>query len=337
MAITETLTSLLLRNALGLFGATVSSRLSILIFHRVHAVPDPLFPFEPDAQRFESLMRFVARTFRVMTLGEAVDRLAQDTLPPRSLVITFDDGYADNAKVALPILQSFGLRATFFVSTGFLDGGRMWNDSVIECLRASSKERVDLSPYGLEQKSLRTIKDRQHCIDVLLPRIKYLPLKDREEAVTDLQRRCGIGELPRNLMMTSDQVRSMDRAGMEIGAHTVNHPILTSLQAVDAEREIRDGRNALESLLDASVDVFAYPNGKPGQDYDSSHLEIVKKLGFRAAVSTAPGVARAGDDPLQLPRFTPWGRSNLVWGGRLVLNQARTHFERVGDHRIYSD
>jgi len=323
----ETLTSLLLRNALGLFGATVSSRLSILIFHRVHAAPDPLFPFEPDAQRFESLMRFVAKTFRVMTLGDAVDHLALDTLPPRSLVITFDDGYADNAKVALPILQRFGLRATFFVSTGFLDGGRMWNDSVIECLRSSSREMVDLTAYGLGQKPLRMIDDRRQCVDVLLPRIKYLSLQDRAKAVIDLQRLCGIGELPSDLMMSSEQVRSMYRAGMEIGAHTVNHPILTSLAAVDAEREIRDGRDALESILDASVDVFAYPNGKPGQDYDSSHVGIVKKLGFRAAVSTAPGVSRVGDDMFQLPRHTPWGRSTVLWGGRLALNQANVAFD----------
>ncbi len=329
MAPVEKLTSLLLRNGLGLFGAAISSRLSILIFHCVHAVPDPLFPFEPDARRFESLMRFVAATFRVMTLGEAIGHLERHALPPRSLVITFDDGYADNAEVALPILQRLGLRATFFVSTGFLDGGRMWNDSVIECLRSSSRETIDLEGYGLGQQSLRTIDDRRNCIDLLLPRIKYLPLQDRTEAVLDLQRLCGVRELPGDLMMSSDQVRWMHRAGMELGAHTVNHPILKSLSAAEAEREIREGRNTLESILDAPVDVFAYPNGKPGQDYDSSHVGMVKKLGFRAAVSTAPGVGRVGDDLFQLPRLSPWGRSTVVWGGRLALNQANRGFDVV--------
>ncbi len=330
MSPVEKLTSLLLRNALGLFGRIVSSRLSILIFHRVLAAPDPLFPFELDARRFDAMMRFVAATFRVMTLGEAIDHLARDTLPPRSLVITFDDGYADNAEVALPIFQRLGLRGTFFVSTGFLDGGRMWNDSVIECLRASSMEKIDLASYGLGQQSLRTIDDRRNCIDLLLPRIKYMALQERTEAVLDLQRICGVGDLPGELMMSSDQVRSMHQAGMEIGAHTVNHPILKSLSAVEAEREIGEGRHALESVLDAPVDVFAYPNGKPGQDYDSSHVEIVRKLGFRGAVSTVPGVGRNGDDLLQLPRFTPWGRSTVVWGGRLALNQTGVGFDVAG-------
>jgi len=328
----EKLTSLLLRNALGFFGTVVSSRLSILIFHRVHAVPDPLFPFEPDAQRFESLMRFVASTFRVMTLGEAVDHLLRDTLPPRSLVITFDDGYADNAEVALPILQRLGLRATFFVSTGFLDGGRMWNDSVIECVRASSKDSIDLEAFGLARQSLRTIEDRRFCIDALLPRIKYLPLHERAKEVLGLQRLCGVGRLPDDLMMSSSQLQLLHRARMEIGAHTVNHPILKSLSPMEAEREIGDGRHALESLLDSSVDVFAYPNGKPGKDYEAAHVEIVRKLGFRGAVSTAPGVGRTGDDLFQLPRFTPWGRSAPVWGGRLALNQLSAHFERERVH-----
>ena len=259
MAPVEKLTSLLMRNALGFFGTVVSSRLSILIFHRVYAAPDRLFPFEPDAQRFESLMRFVAATFRVMTLGEAIDHLARDTLPPRSLVITFDDGYADNAEVALPVLQRFGLRATFFISTGFLDSGRMWNDTVIECVRASSKDSIDLAAYGLARQSLRTIDDRRRCIDALLPRIKYLPLHERAEEVLGLQRMYGVESLPDDLMMSTAQLQSLHRAGMEIGAHTVNHPILKSISAVEAEREIGDGRQALESILDAPVDVFAYP------------------------------------------------------------------------------
>ena len=330
MAPVDKLSALLLRNALGFFGSVVSSRLSILIFHRVHAASDPLFPFEPDAQRFESLMRFVAATFRVMTFGEAVDHLAQDTLPRRSLVITFDDGYADNAEVALPILQRCGLQATFFISTGFLDGGRMWNDSVIECVRASTRESIDLTDYGLGRLPLGTLDDRRRCIDALLPRIKYLTLPERSEAVLALQRQCGVPDLSDDLMMSADQVRSLHRAGMEIGAHTVNHPILRSITAAEAAREIGDGRNALESMLDARVDVFAYPNGKPAQDYDASHVDIVRKLGFRGAVSTAPGVGRAGDDLFQLPRFTPWGRSIPVWGGRLALNQANTGFDVAG-------
>ena len=241
MTIMANLAPLIAKGALGVFGTVVSSRLSILIFHRVHAKADPLFPHEPDAARFDAMMRYVSSTYRVLTLGEAVEHLNQNTLPPRSLVITFDDGYADNAEVALPILQRHGLRATFFVSTGFLDGGRMWNDSVIECVRACDRGLVDLGLFGLERFSLGTPAERTTVIDLLLPRIKYLTLSGREEAISSLQKVCGVAALPVDLMMGSDQVLDLHRSGMEIGAHTVNHPILTAIAPPDAEREIREG------------------------------------------------------------------------------------------------
>ena len=98
--------------------AMCGQRLPIVIFHRVHARPDPLFPDEMDAARFDRLMAWVAGSFRVRTLRESVEHQRQGRLPPRSLVITFDDGYADNAEVALPILRRHGLAADFFISTG---------------------------------------------------------------------------------------------------------------------------------------------------------------------------------------------------------------------------
>ena len=315
------------RSSVGLFGAISSPRLSILIFHRVHARADNIFPNEPDAARFEQLMRFVARSFRVMALGEAVKCLANGSLPSRALVITFDDGYADNAEVALPILQRYGLTASFFVSSGFLDGGRMWNDSVVECLRTCRHSKIDLEPFGLECFSLAGSAERRQVIEKLLPRIKYLSLAEREDAIDSLQKLCGVTTLPTNLMMRSEQLRAMHHSGMEIGAHTVHHPILMALTPTEAECEITDGRRQLESIIGAPVDIFAYPNGKPGSDYDHTHVSLLKKLGFRGAVSTTPGVGQSGDDLFQLPRFTPWGESMAIWATRLLLNQRNTRFK----------
>jgi peptidoglycan/xylan/chitin deacetylase (PgdA/CDA1 family) len=111
-----------------------------------------------------------------------------------------------------------------------------------------------------------------------------------------------------NLMMTSDQVRVLHRAGMEIGGHTASHPILARMENNAARAEIAQGKEMLEDIIRASVRLFAYPNGKPGQDYLPDHVKMLKDLGFDAAVSTAHGAARRGSDLYQLPRFTPWGR-----------------------------
>ena len=112
------------------------ARLTVLIFHRVHPGQDAMFPGEMHAATFRERMGWVREWFNVLPLDEAVAALARGTLPARALAITFDDGYADNFTVALPILQQLGLPATFFIATGFLDGGRMWNDTVIEAMRA---------------------------------------------------------------------------------------------------------------------------------------------------------------------------------------------------------
>lgn len=335
-AIIPALTGYGARLGLSVLGAAGPARLSILIFHRVLARPDTIFEDEPDAPRFDALMGVVARAFRVMTLGEAAAHLAADSLPSRSLVITFDDGYADNAEIALPILRKHGLKASFFVSTGFLDGGRMWNDSIIECVRASTLEQLDLGEFGLGRMPASTAAERRALLGQLLPRIKYMTLAERERAIEKLMRVAKVAALPDDLMMRSEQVRELHAAGMEIGGHTINHPILTTLSAVDAEREIAGGRERLQQLIAAPIEVFAYPNGKPGRDYDGSHVALLKRLGFKAAVSTAPGAATAGADPFQLPRYTPWGRSLPVWAARLAANLRGAGYEQTAPAgRVY--
>jgi peptidoglycan/xylan/chitin deacetylase (PgdA/CDA1 family) len=91
-----------------LTGEGLRTRLTVLIFHRVHAATDPLFPNETTADTFEAQLRWVSEWFNVMPLGAAVDALAEGALPERPLSVTFDDGYADNCTVALPILKRLG-------------------------------------------------------------------------------------------------------------------------------------------------------------------------------------------------------------------------------------
>jgi peptidoglycan/xylan/chitin deacetylase (PgdA/CDA1 family) len=302
--------------------ALVGRRLLILIFHRVHPVSDPLFPGEPDARRFDALLGMIRPSFRVLPLRDAVIALRNASLPSRALAITFDDGYADNAEVAMPLLRRHGLPATFFVSTGFLDGaGCMWNDALIESVRATAVRELDLENWGLGRHSLSSVSDRQRSIDVLLGYAKYLASSERQAFVNAIQARVMVrGDFPA-LMMTSTQVRALHDAGMGIGGHTINHPILTRLDRDECTLEIQGGRERLQEIIDAPVDVFAYPNGKPGRDYDQSHVALVEDLGFVAAVSTAAGSAGPEDDLYQLPRYTPWARTPAVWSARLLRNR----------------
>jgi len=285
-------------------------KLNVFIFHRVRPAPDPLFPWDLDAERFVALLRFLARWFNVIPLSEAVARLRARSLPPAAASLTFDDGYADNFTVALPLLERYAMPATVFVASGYLDGGRMWNDTVIEAIRACREPALDLRDDGLPRLAVATDEEKRKAIDILLGELKYRPGAEREALSGRVARRTQ-AQLPNDLMLTSDQVRGLRGAGVEIGAHTVRHPILARTTEAEAEREIGDSKRDLERLLGAEVPLFAYPNGTPGKDYGAAHVELVRRAGFRGAFSTARGVATERSDPLELPRFTPWGRSPM--------------------------
>ena len=286
-------------------GLVTRGRLTILIFHRVPALPDPLFPELWPAALFEDRMRWLASAFTVLPLDEAVLRLRQGRLPPRAAAITFDDGYRDNAEVAAPILARLGLAATFFVADGYLDGGRMFNDTVYEALRRLPAGEFELPLPGSPRVSIDSMVSRRAAADSLLPELKYLPLAEREFACGQLAALAG-SPLPTDLMMSSSQVAGLIGQGMAVGGHTVNHPILASIDAAAAEREIHANKTRLEATTGRRLSLFAYPNGGPGRDYTRAHVQMVKDAGYEAAVSTSHGAATAATDPYQLPRFTPW-------------------------------
>ncbi|TVO62885.1 polysaccharide deacetylase family protein [Denitromonas ohlonensis] len=296
-----------------------NARLSIFVFHRVLPTPDPLFPAEVDVAAFDRMLGWICRWFRVVPLAEGIDLMRRGDLPARAAAITFDDGYADNLTHALPILQRHGASATLFVATGFLDGGRMWNDTVIESVRRTPLAQLDLSAIGLGVIATGTIAEKRQAIDYLIPRTKHLPADSRQAQVAAIAN-ASQAMLPDDLMMRSDQLQAWHRAGMGVGAHTVTHPILATTELDSARQEMADSKTQLEALLGERIGLFAYPNGKPEQDYRSEHARLAAELGFDAAVATVWGAATRDSDVFQLPRFTPWDRTKYRFGLRLLQN-----------------
>ena len=299
------------------------ARLSILIYHRVLTEPDLLLKIKHDHTSFDAQINFLSQHFNILPLYEAVQRLHNGTLPARAACITFDDGYADNAEVALPILQKYSATATFFIATNFINGGIMWNDRVIELIRQAKGETLNLEPIGQGTHAIKTTSQRHNLLFNLIKALKHLPFDTRQLQLQELQKIVQ-EKLPNDLMMTSEQIRKLHQAGMEIGAHTVEHPILTRVENDKAYSEMANSKATLENIIDDSVRLFAYPNGVPGLDYSSDHIAIAKKVGFEAAVSTAWGAASRNSDLFQLPRFTPWDTSRTRFVLHMAKNMLRT-------------
>lgn len=299
-----------------------NARLSILIFHRVMSDPDPLMPDEPTITQFDHMMGWVKRWFNVLPLTEAVARMTAGQLPARAAAITFDDGYADNYTCALPVLKRHGLPATFYIATGFLGDGIMWNDVVIESIRHASVNNIDTAHLGLGMLELTSPATRRQSLNTVIRTIKHLEPSARADAVAFIRETCQPSALPK-LMMQHGQLRALSNAGMEIGAHTVTHPILAKLGTDAARDEIARSRDELQQLLDRRISTFAYPNGKRDQDYHQGTVDIVKSLGFDAAVSTNWGYGHHDANRHELPRFSPWDRTRLRFGLRMLDNLRR--------------
>lgn len=296
-------------------------RLTILFYHRVWQVHDPMYE-ERDclpAEKFDSHLSSMLEHFNVLPLPEALEKLRSGSLPTRAAAITFDDGYADNINLAYPILAKHNLHATFFITTGFLNDGLMWNDTIIETIRLCDSNTLNLTSLELGCFSLNSWSEKRIAAAAIIGKLKYHPLHERLSICDQIVKITNV-TLPTNLMMTNKQVRELHNTGMEIGAHTINHPILSRLSDNEAEEEITKGKSALENIVAAPVNLFAYPNGRSNKDYNTRDINIVKRAGFHAAFSTEAGVAHKTSDLYQIPRFSPWDSDERKFIFRLSQN-----------------
>lgn len=309
--------------------AAGGQRLTILTFHRVLAEPDPLLPGEPDAARFRLQMEFLVRHCTVLPLPEAVARLARRDLPRGAVAVTFDDGYANNCEVALPILRDLGVPATVFVATGLLDGGLMFNDALLELVRRVPGDELDLRGEDLGRLPLGPAPQRRATWAALVDAVKYRAADERLAFAHRVAAANGIA-LPGDLMLTTAQLGTLHAAGIDIGGHTCTHPILARLPPAAAAAEIAGSHATLTRLLGTAPVSFAYPNGVPGRDFGPEHVAMVRAAGYRLACATTRGCADPAADPFALPRTTLWARDRPGLARNLASIYVDAFRQRLG-------
>lgn len=284
-------------------------RLLSFFFHRVLDKPDPMMPGELDAQRFDVMLKWIGEQFRVLPPLRACEQLAAGTLPSRAAIISFDDGYRDNHDVAMPVLKRHGMQAVFFVASGYLGDGVQFNDRLTEAFRGLQAQSLDVEWLGLGRLPTGALDDRLRALERVREAAKYLDPEARWRAVERVEANCGAsarGLQRGRVMMTPEEVAALAANGMEIGGHTVTHPILQAVDDATAYAEIATGREALAAILGSAPLLFSYPNGKLEADFGLRHAEMARRAGFKFAFSTQRGVATLQTDPMLLPRFMPW-------------------------------
>jgi L-malate glycosyltransferase len=256
-----------------------------------------------SADTFRRQLRALADDYELVTCGELQRALAAGERR-RLCAISFDDGYADNLEVALPILQEVGAPWTIFVATDPVDRGvALWFERVAALLR-HHLACPDFERVCAEHPSLRALPTivaaaatPREAVRLAVGALKDLPTDAREEAETRVVEAFGPPDataLPR--FLDWDGVRRLDKAGVEIGGHTLSHPILPRTTDSRARLEIAAGRTRLEAALGHAIAGFAYPNG----DHDSTSVRLVREAGFAWAFTAEP--AAWDGDPFRIPR-----------------------------------
>ncbi|MET0081756.1 MAG: polysaccharide deacetylase family protein [Sedimenticola sp.] len=293
--------------------------LPILTYHRVLDDKDPYRPAEPDISNFTRQLRFIKKHFQTYTISNAVERLKASELPNNAICITFDDGYKDNLTNAARLLIEHEMVATFYIATGYLNGGCMWNDMVIDAFKQTTKRQLSTWDGTGDEYVFDSKDDKISTMRQLIKSIKYYDGSKREELAHRIRDELCSSNSSEH-MMTNAEVKKLYDIGMEIGGHTVSHPILMNLKDTLIEKEILEGKNYLENIIDDKVSTFAYPNGRYGEDYNKAVRDIVERCGFLSAVTTESGVTDRNSDFYQMNRMTLWGGDSLKSTMRFIKN-----------------
>jgi peptidoglycan/xylan/chitin deacetylase (PgdA/CDA1 family) len=308
--------------------------LRILTYHRVADIGTRprLNPRLVSATpvEFEKQMRHLARSYRVVSATEVLEAVEFGRpLPPRAVLVTFDDAYRDFAEVAWPILRRHGLSATLFVPTAYPDRPEreFWWDRLFRAFAYT--ERPRLAHPHLGELALGSAAERDASLRRAQARVKELPHADAMELVNEACEQLGVKETPGPTVLGWEELRKLDREGVTIAAHTRWHPLLTNVTSEQVREEVTGSQADVKREIGHALPIFSYPNGS----HDDSVVDILEDEGFRLAFSQRPGlndlrtedalrlrrtnVTRRNTFPVFVARLHPWTDRLERWRERM--------------------
>jgi peptidoglycan/xylan/chitin deacetylase (PgdA/CDA1 family) len=282
----------------------------VLTYHSILDEPPP-FPIWQHmlVQQFSEQIKWLSRHCRCISVGELLDAHARGAVPGNAVVITFDDGFANNLHAALPILEKHRVPATFFIASGSIESSKpMWPEQIAAIISESRQSGLS---YAGKQYPLRNEQERGAAYKAIARLVKPLVGEHRDRALQSLASSAGVrdeewsgGRFARQArMMSWSELRQLAGSSWtSIGAHTVNHYQLASLQDEIAREEIVASRQVLQEQLNLDVESFAFPYGG-ATDYLERHRDMVADAGYKAAFTTDEECVTRGSSRMSLPRL----------------------------------
>ena len=278
--------------------------LSILYYHHVFAKKSPYHLDDLDAQQFDQQISFLTKHFNILPLEQAIYLLKQKKLPPKALVISFDDGYQDNYTIAASILEKHKCPATFFIATEGVEKGYLWNDVIEQSLKKTNIKSISKDIIG-KSISLITEADKISAFHQLVNSFKFTCNEERSNKVLKLTKELNVNTFTQSIM-NAKQILDLHLRGFTIGAHTHSHTIMCTETDQNSQRELFTNKQMLEKIIAEPVTFLAFPNGLYGRDFKKAHCDMANTLGFKAAFSTNDGGVLSSTNLHQIPRFMPY-------------------------------
>lgn len=276
------------------------SDLRILAYHRVLESTEPAgFRFDPElisasASTFREQMAAIKRDFHPMRFDEVLDCIEHGRkLPARAVLVTFDDGYDDNYRIAYPILRELGMSAMFFVSTGHIDSGMPYEyDWLVHMICTTTAPDMRIPELDVAWELPNSLEGRRGVAARLLAHLKSFDASTQESAIARLEREWNMPRTPHRdcRPMSWEQLREMHRGGMEIGSHGVDHRMLAKMAHAPMVEEVRKSKETIERELAAPARALSYPVGGYAA-YDQHVIDAVRDAGFSVACSYVAGVS----------------------------------------------
>jgi peptidoglycan/xylan/chitin deacetylase (PgdA/CDA1 family) len=256
----------------------------ILMYHRFSVEKRD---HDVTAVTFEKQLQLIKRYFKPMTLASLVRAIqVKGEAPNNSVVITVDDGYRDFYEVAFPLLKHYGVPATFFVTTGFINRRLwLWYDQVRWIL---AHKRPNVNVVTISGLTVSLEQSATKLWPLIVDHFLQISNSDRLLGMEQLIIACNL-TLPKYppeeyAAANWTELAEMQNNGIEIGGHTVTHPSLGRVSLEEARREIIQSKKDIDEALGSAQRTFCYPNGQPA-DYTSQVKNIVSEAGYLAAVT----------------------------------------------------
>lgn len=301
-------------------------RLTILCWHNVEG--SWCFPSPPGTglRGLERQLRLLRRVADVVSLPDALGAMAAGRrISPRSVALTFDDGYRDQLDLAVPLLERLGLPATFFLVPRLLSGAMSaWWEVAGWAFTATRRTRLSWEAADLELASPQLRRD---AFEAVAERLKRRDRLARETAVEELVALLDPAGTPPGAELFLDwaSAGALQRGGFSVGSHSLSHAILSQESPAEQQRDLRESRRLLQEGFATPVELLAYPNGT-AQDYSAATVAAAAAAGYTHALTMRSGVhtpqaaphevRRVGLTPLAGPREWRWSLRDALADSR---------------------